>query len=171
MFDKILLAVDGSLPSDAAVEVAIALAGKTGAAVKAVHVRVHDTIVSKAGSGPDLETTEDATILLARAVNKLKSAGLVAHGTMRQATVTTIAREIVDVADELGADVIVVGSRGLSALSEMVLGSVSNKIIHLSGRPVLVTHPRSRRNRREAGATAKPGAATARQSRNALTGS
>jgi nucleotide-binding universal stress UspA family protein len=30
MFDKILLAVDGSLPSDAAVEVAIALASRFG---------------------------------------------------------------------------------------------------------------------------------------------
>jgi nucleotide-binding universal stress UspA family protein len=158
MFDKILLAVDGSQPSDAAVEAAIALAGKTGAAVEAVHVRVHDRIISKAGSGPDLETTEDATVLLASTVDKLKSAGLTAHGTMRHAATTAIARDIIVVADEVGADVIVVGSRGLSNLSGMLLGSVSSKVIHLAGRPVLVTHPSSQHDRSEFGVTERAGA-------------
>ncbi len=161
MFDKILLAVDGSQPSNVAAEAAIALARKTSAPVEVVHVRVHDRIVSKAGTGPDLEMPEEATMLLSSTVDKLKSAGLVAHGTLRQGETTAIAREIIDVADEVGADVLVVGSRGLSALAEMMLGSVSNKLIHLSGRPVLVAHPRSDRGRRESGVTANAGAAGA----------
>jgi nucleotide-binding universal stress UspA family protein len=158
MFDEILLAVDGSQPSNAAAEAAIALAQKTGAPVEVVHVRVHDRIVSKAGTGPDLEMREEATILLGNTVDKLKSVGLVAHGTLRQCDSTAIAREIIDVADEVGADIIVVGSRGLSALAEMMLGSVSNKLIHLSGRPVLVVHPRSRHERRESSVKASAGA-------------
>src|ERR1700694_6322824 len=111
MFDKILLAVDGSEPSNAAAEAAIALARKIDAPVEVVHVRVHDQIVSKAGSGPDLEMPEDATMLLGSTVDKLKSAGVVAHGTLRVGDTTAVARDIIEVADDGGADVLVGGRR------------------------------------------------------------
>jgi nucleotide-binding universal stress UspA family protein len=51
-----------------------------------------------------------------------------------------IAAELISVADEIGADLIVVGSRGLSTFSSLLLGSVSHKLVQLAGRPVLVTH-------------------------------
>jgi nucleotide-binding universal stress UspA family protein len=143
MFEKILLAVDGSESSDVATQTAIGFAAKTGASVEVVHVREHDMIVSKAGSGPDLETREEAGVLLSGVVDKLKDAGLTAHGTMRQAPPSRVAHEIMATADEAGADLIVVGNRGLSSFSGMLLGSVSNKLIHLAGRPVLVAHERS----------------------------
>lgn len=47
-------------------------------------------------------------------------------------------RTIVDVADELDADLIVVGTRGTTAVESQLLGSVSNAVIHHSSRPVLV---------------------------------
>jgi nucleotide-binding universal stress UspA family protein len=40
------------------------------------------------------------------------------------------ADEIVRVADEAGADVIVLGARGLNPLKRLVLGSVSTKVLH-----------------------------------------
>ena len=143
MFEKILLAVDGSESSEVATQTAIGFAAKTGASVEVVHVREHDIIVSKAGSGPDLETREEAGVLLSGVVDKLKDAGLTAHGTMRQAPTSRVAHEIIAAADEAGADLIVVGNRGLSSFSGMLLGSVSNKLVHLAGRPVLVAHERS----------------------------
>ena len=143
MFEKILLAVDGSESSEVATQTAVGFAAKTGASVEVVHVREHDMIVSKAGSGPDLETREEAGVLLAGAVDKLKDAGLTVHGTMRQAPPSRVAHEIIATADEAGADLIVVGNRGLSSFSGMLLGNVSNKLIHLAGRPVLVAHERS----------------------------
>jgi nucleotide-binding universal stress UspA family protein len=146
MFEKILLAVDGSESSEVATQTAIGFAAKTGASVEVVHVREHDMIVSKAGSGPDLETGEEAGVLLSGVVDKLKDAGVMVHGTMRQAPASRVAHEIIATADEAGADLIVVGNRGLSSFSGMLLGSVSNKLIHLAGRPVLVAHERSRRN-------------------------
>jgi nucleotide-binding universal stress UspA family protein len=48
------------------------------------------------------------------------------------------AREIVDDAKEHDASVIVMGSRGRSDLTGLVLGSTAHKVIHLTDRPVLV---------------------------------
>ena len=143
MFERIVLAVDGSPSSEEATRTAIGFAEKTGASVEVVHVREHDAIVSKASSGPDLETGEEAEVLLSGVVNKLKEAGVTAHGSMRRSPTSRVAQEIIASADETGADLIVVGSRGLSSFSGMLLGSVSNKLVHLAGRPVLVSRDRS----------------------------
>jgi nucleotide-binding universal stress UspA family protein len=47
-------------------------------------------------------------------------------------------RTVLDVADELDAALIVVGTRGATAVQSALLGSVSNAIVHHSVRPVLV---------------------------------
>jgi nucleotide-binding universal stress UspA family protein len=48
------------------------------------------------------------------------------------------ARVILEAANEDGAGMIVMGSRGLSDLAGLVLGSVTHKVLHLARRPVLV---------------------------------
>jgi nucleotide-binding universal stress UspA family protein len=146
MFEKILLAVDGSSSSEVATQTAVEFATKCGAVVEVVHVREHDHIVSKAGAGPDLETPVEAADVLAAAVAKFTKAGVTAHGTVRQAPTSHVAREIIAAADESGADLIVVGNRGLSSFSGMLLGSVSNKLVHLAGRPVLVSNDPAHRD-------------------------
>jgi nucleotide-binding universal stress UspA family protein len=52
---------------------------------------------------------------------------------------------IVDVADELYAAVIVIGSRGLSGLKEILEGSLSHQLAEHAGRPVLVVPPHDSR--------------------------
>jgi nucleotide-binding universal stress UspA family protein len=52
-------------------------------------------------------------------------------------------RSVVEVADEIGAAAIVVGSRGLSGIRELVEGSVSHDIAENAGRPVLIVPTRS----------------------------
>lgn len=47
-------------------------------------------------------------------------------------------RTIVEVADEIDASVIVTGSRGLNVVKSMLLGSVSNHVLHHASRPTLV---------------------------------
>jgi nucleotide-binding universal stress UspA family protein len=50
-------------------------------------------------------------------------------------------RTIVDVADELDARAIIVGTRGHSGLQSLMIGSVANGVVHHSDRPVLVIPP------------------------------
>jgi nucleotide-binding universal stress UspA family protein len=47
---------------------------------------------------------------------------------------------IVDVANTLGVDLIVVGARGLNLGGKWLLGSVSDRVIQHAGRPVTVVH-------------------------------
>jgi nucleotide-binding universal stress UspA family protein len=48
---------------------------------------------------------------------------------------------VVYVADEIGAAVIVIGSRGLSGISELLKGSLSHEVAEHAGRPVLIVPP------------------------------
>lgn len=61
-----------------------------------------------------------------------------AHGEVRNTVFGYAAREIVNDAKEVGADVIVMGSRGRGDIAGLLLGSTAHKVIHLSDRPVLV---------------------------------
>jgi nucleotide-binding universal stress UspA family protein len=49
-----------------------------------------------------------------------------------------VAQSILRYADEIDADLIVIGSNGHGVMSELLIGSVANKVIHLSKRPVLL---------------------------------
>jgi nucleotide-binding universal stress UspA family protein len=49
---------------------------------------------------------------------------------------------VVDVADELDAAVIVIGSRGLKGAREALVGSLSHEVAEHAGRPVLIVPPR-----------------------------
>jgi nucleotide-binding universal stress UspA family protein len=50
-------------------------------------------------------------------------------------------RTIVDIADDIDARAIVVGTRGHSGLQSLMIGSVANGVVHHSDRPVLVIPP------------------------------
>jgi nucleotide-binding universal stress UspA family protein len=50
-------------------------------------------------------------------------------------------QEIVDVADELNADAIAIGSRGRTGLTKVLLGSVASAVAQHSRRSVLIVHP------------------------------
>ena len=58
------------------------------------------------------------------------------------------AQVILDSADNLSADLIVVGVRGRSRLSEMVLGSVSHRVLMHSSRPILIVRGAARKVQR-----------------------
>ena len=54
------------------------------------------------------------------------------------ANVAPLWRTILEVADEIDADLIVAGTRGLTAVAEQPLGSVSDGLVRHSWRPVLI---------------------------------
>ena len=137
MYDKILVAVDYSEVSDRAVVAARDLAVLSHGEVWVLHLRERE-MGAKTGVLAIDETTEDANAGLAAAVEVLTQAGVKAHGEVRNTIFGYAAREIVDDANEVDADLIVMGSRGRGDLAGLLLGSTAHKVIHLSDRPVLV---------------------------------
>lgn len=63
-----------------------------------------------------------------------KEAGIACHTHIKQGEV---AETVVTLADELGCDAVVMGTRGLGAISGLALGSVTRKVLHLSRLPVV----------------------------------
>jgi nucleotide-binding universal stress UspA family protein len=140
MFEKVLVAVDGSQFSEAALAAAEGLAAKAGSQVEVVHVHEHDFIPSKAGMSPDLELMDEAKAVVDKAVERLKAKGVTVTGRLLQAHTRDVPRAIIEAAEENGADLIIVGRRGLSSLTGMLVGSVSNKLIHVAKMPIMVAH-------------------------------
>jgi nucleotide-binding universal stress UspA family protein len=134
MFESILLAVDGSGPSNRAVGTTLDLATKLGSEVIVVHVRERES------GRLDYEPTasDRAAELVDETVRKVKDAGVSARGEVHSAVFGRAARAILEVANESGASMVVMGSRGLSDLAGLVMGSVTHKVLHLAHCPVLV---------------------------------
>ena len=137
VYDKILVAVDHSEISDRAVIAARDLAVLSHGEVWVLHLREREVAV-KTGVLTVDETTEEANAQVAASVEVLTQAGVKAHGEIRNTIFGYAAREIVSDAEEISADVIVMGSRGRGDLTGLLLGSTAHKVIHLSHRPVLI---------------------------------
>jgi nucleotide-binding universal stress UspA family protein len=133
---RILLAVDGSEPSGRALPFAGEIARRFGAEIVVFHALEH---VSGHGGGEDAEVRlVEAAHLTDRAVRWLKDEGVSARGETRGCYVGHVPLEVLRAAREEAADLIVMGSRGLSALRGLLLGSVAHKVLQLSEVPVLI---------------------------------
>jgi nucleotide-binding universal stress UspA family protein len=138
MFERILVAVDGSPYSEPAVAAAAEVATKFHSEAFVLHVREHDR--GRAGAFP-LETPQDAIELVSKTVKTLRAAGIATMGDVQGAVAGHAAKEIVDTARTQGADLIVMGSRGLSDIAGLFVGSVTHKVMQLTHVPVLVVRP------------------------------
>jgi nucleotide-binding universal stress UspA family protein len=132
VFSKILLSVDGSAHSARAVDKAAALADSLGSEVVVFHVR--ETLPGKY----DMDLREGEVDLAANVANDLKAKGIKASSLRESAFYGFTAQVVVAAAEQFGADVIVMGSRGRSDLTGLLLGSVTHKVLQLSDVPVLV---------------------------------
>jgi nucleotide-binding universal stress UspA family protein len=138
MFRTILLAVDGSTYSEKAVELAKQLASAGNDEVVVTHVT--ELLPARFQTYPGLDQEFDnETIELAKGyVADLEEAGIKARAELRSAQYGGIARIITNLAEDLDAGLIVMGSHGRGDLTAMLLGSVAHKVLHLSQRPVLI---------------------------------
>lgn len=135
MFEKILIAVDGSDHARKATPVTIELA-KTGKA-EVVVMHVYEVPHARGPVAP-AEQPEEAKSLTGAIVKEITSAGVPARGEVISTSAGKAAAAIVDTARDEKADLIVMGSRGLSELEGLLLGSVTHKVLQLADRPVLV---------------------------------
>jgi len=136
MYEKVLAAVDHSEVSERVLAAARDLALLSKGQVWVLHLRERE-VISRMGLVPT-EPESDAEAEVTAAVEELTTAGVTAHGVIRDTVFGYAAREIIEDAREHQADVIVMGSRGRGDLAGLVLGSTAHKVIHLADRPVLV---------------------------------
>jgi nucleotide-binding universal stress UspA family protein len=143
---KILVATDGSEEAELASSSAADLAKRTGSELHLVHVsHIPPVFYESPGTwalDPDLQSRmeeraeEEARARLDEQVQRVRDAGGEVAGAH-----TRLGRpdaEIVRLADELGAELIVLGSRGLGPLRSALMGSVSHSVMRHAHCPVLV---------------------------------
>lgn len=136
MYEKLLVAIDRSELSPRVTAAAKELASLSKAEVWVLHLRERE-MLGGLGVVP-AETLQEVHDEVDHAVSELVNAGINAHSEIRETLFGHAAREIVEDADEHEVDAIVMGSRGRSDITGLVLGSVAHKVLHLSSRPVLV---------------------------------
>ncbi|BAU27998.1 nucleotide-binding universal stress UspA family protein [Aneurinibacillus soli] len=146
MFQKIVVAIDGSEMGEKALEAALVIGKEQKAEVNVLHIG-KDVLVSSyafVGSGYIAQQTyedvskaieKEGQALLNKAKEKAESQGL---ATATHYITGDPARQIVTFAKENNTDLIVIGNRGLSGLKEVMLGSVSHKVSQLAECPVLI---------------------------------
>ncbi len=136
MFENILVAVDGSEYDRKVLAAAKELAKLSEATVRVVHVREGD-FIGRAGLVPR-EGHEEAFKLLDQSIADLVAAGVKATGVVRGSLASLVAPEILAEAEESGASLIIMGSRGVSDLKGLLVGSTTHKVLHLGRLPVLI---------------------------------
>jgi nucleotide-binding universal stress UspA family protein len=151
---KILLATDGSSEAELATQTAVDLARMSDSELHMVYVDDYSSIpllyseaADQEGVAPmwdpilekDLEGSSEqrSRELLDAEVERVRSAG----GTVAQAHLMMgeVAREIVHLAEDLRAGLIVMGSRGRGGIRRALMGSVSDSVVRHAHCPVMVT--------------------------------
>ena len=143
------MATDGSEEAALAAQTALDIADKTSSELHVVLVGLSSAYV---GMGPpeiaDIpaprqeELTEEARRLLDAQVGRIEAEG----GTVAQAhlRIGKPDEQIVDLAEEIGAGLIVMGSRGLGGIRRALMGSVSDSVVRHAHCPVLIVRAQKR---------------------------
>lgn len=143
-FKRILVAFDGSEDSKKAVKAACALAKRLDSSLALVHIF---SVPVYAYGGPagvpavSVESLEgaakrQATEMVESGLQLTKSEGIEARGELVESG--AIAEAIVSFATRQGVQLIVLGTRGMTGLKKVLMGSVSSGVLNHSVCPVLV---------------------------------
>ena len=165
MFNKILVAIDRSTTSRNVFETVVPLAKMTGASLMLLHVSSNE---EKDNLSPSIdpkrvESRLDSSILEAydrhwQELEQQQQQELeVMRSLVEEATAAGVNTEftqtlgdpgktICNLAQTWSADLIVVGSRGLTGIKEIILGSVSNYVTHHAPCSVFIVHKTSNFN-------------------------
>ncbi len=142
MFESILVGTDGSDAAGAAVARAVQLSRALGARLQIVsayepvperHLRMARVQVP---SDVQVNMREEVLALLESSRREAEAAGVSSVQTF--ARVGDAADAILDVAEEQGSDLIVVGNKGMTGATRFLVGSVPNKVSHHAPCSVLI---------------------------------
>lgn len=137
MYHTILVPTDGSDAANRAVEHGLALAERFGGTLHAMYVVDTKRYGEPALSSAEIvlqELEEEGTALISTIAERANNSGVavekrICHGVPH--------REIISYADEIAADIIVLGYQGESHHLEGHMGSVARRVTQSAGRPVL----------------------------------
>ncbi len=142
MFSSIVVGIDGSDTAREAVRQATLLARSVGASIELVSAyepvadaRLRESIVVPEDLHWIINPREDVEATLEQAAAEVREAGVDVEVFARQGDP---ADAILDVAEERGSDLIVVGNKGMTGAKRFLLGSVPNKISHHAPCSVLI---------------------------------
>jgi nucleotide-binding universal stress UspA family protein len=139
---RILLATDGSEEAELATRTAIDLADGTGSELHVVHVALlPNFLMNDPGTvGYDSRLYEKLEEESWEELRKLTWRVKVSGGTVAEThlRIGGVAEEILDLAEGLGAGLIVMGSRGHGGLRRTLMGSVSDSVVRHAHCPVLI---------------------------------
>jgi len=147
MYERILVATDGSEFADRGIDAAVDLAAKTGGELFVVTVTslmpsygivVGAEWAASPGTFEDFrkEMEAGAKKILEHALEKAKYARVKAHGIHAENQLA--AAGIVDAANEHNADLIILASHGRRGVNRLILGSQAAEVMAMSDRPVMV---------------------------------
>jgi nucleotide-binding universal stress UspA family protein len=141
---KLVVAFDGSEDSIRAVQMASVIASKFNSKVTIVHVYNVPIVTYGGVTGPPpvdygaLRNTAKSSgeTILSRGVEIASKAGLTADGQLVESP--SIVEGLVTLAEEQEASLIIVGTRGMTGIKRLVLGSVSSGLVSHARCPVMV---------------------------------
>ncbi|MGH2868025.1 MAG: universal stress protein [Solirubrobacteraceae bacterium] len=141
MFTRILCATDGSEHADRALRYSTELARQGDGDLHVVHVieRLRGGRVS--GQNVFLNEAEIDNKIKAQTAELANEHGVRATLHLVKGPTSRVAEHLAEIADEIDADLIVVGTRGHSSLGGLLLGSVTQRLLHAAHRPVLALPP------------------------------
>jgi nucleotide-binding universal stress UspA family protein len=136
MFKSIVWSTDGSEYAEQAFPLVMQLAKDGGAEVTIAHVV--ERLEGAGAVGPPRRVDErEIQAELEKRVEELSSEGIRASLEIRGDVGARPAHEVADIARQKNADLIVVGTRGLSVIAGLLLGSETQRLLHLAPCPVL----------------------------------
>ncbi len=134
MFKTIVLALDGSDGAKKAIPVAAELAETEKAGLVIAHVTEY--MAAKGGELPRVDE-DQIRAEIDRQANELSDRGIETRVELAESVLGGPAHAIVEIADRVGGDLIVTGTRGHSSIAGLLLGSVTHRLLHIAKRPVL----------------------------------
>ena len=137
MFSRILVAVDGSESSKKAFDKPVFLAQKCNSKLYVVHVVLDWKYGGDSAATFELieELRTKGTELLEQCKKESVQYNVQVKTLLEQGD---YAHEIIQVAKRKNCDLIIMGSRGMSPFKELLLGSVSLKVMHHASCPVMI---------------------------------
>lgn len=138
MFKNILWATDGSEAADEALGVARTLVEDSGGKLLAVHCNEITLPGKGGGSYPRFANEDELEAKIERQVDGLSRDDVRATFELSSARVGGAAHAIAEAAESHHADVIVVGTRGHTPLGGLLVGSVTQRLLHIAPCPVVV---------------------------------